>query len=92
MMYPFVKPKKLYRISEILEHLEKSARIRVSRQTLHNYTMLGLINETTRTSAGHRMYAENVFNRLIRIEMLKRHHTLREIKELIIRKSKAKRR
>lgn len=91
MMYPFFKPEKLYRISEIMQYLEKSARIKISRQTVHNYTMLGLIEETTRTPAGHRLYEEGVFNRLVKIEILKRHHTLREIKKLLAKKSRKRR-
>lgn len=90
MVYPLFKPRKLYRVSEILQYLEESARIIISRQTIHNYTMLGLINEATRTRAGHRLYAEDVFKQLVRIEMLKRHHTLREIRKIVTHKAASK--
>ncbi|MBI4713281.1 MAG: MerR family transcriptional regulator [Planctomycetes bacterium] len=79
---PSLNVPKLYRIEEITHHLNKF-NIRMSRQTIHNYTLLGLIKESTRTPAGHRLYPESVFDRLARIERLKRHHPLSEIKEIL---------
>ncbi|MHC4605842.1 MAG: MerR family DNA-binding transcriptional regulator [Planctomycetota bacterium] len=70
-------PKKLYKIGEVMRYTG------LSRQTIHNYTMMGLIREAERTDSGHRLYAEDVFERLQKIEMYKRHHTLREVKELL---------
>ena len=76
------QPKKLYRISEILFYLQQSG-AKISRQTLHNYTLMGLISENCRTPAGHRLYDTNVFKRLLKIELLKRHRTLSEIKKIL---------
>ena len=68
-------PPKLYRISEILEYSG------VSRQTIHNYTTMGLITEARRTTGGHRLYDESVFGRLDLIEELKRRkRSLRDIR------------
>ena len=61
----------------------------LSRQTLHNYTMLGLITPVTRTESGHRLYGADVFDRLKKIEMLKRHRTLSEVKELLQQQDEA---
>jgi DNA-binding transcriptional MerR regulator len=68
-------PKKLYKIGELME------RSGLSRQTLHNYTMLGLIRPARRTPSGHRLYPEEVFETLERIKELRRSHTLLEIRE-----------
>jgi DNA-binding transcriptional MerR regulator len=70
---------KVYRIGEVMRFSG------VSRQTLHNYTVFGLIREEERTPSGYRLYAEEVFERLRRIARLKGHHTLREIKEILKR-------
>lgn len=72
-------PKKLYKIGEVMRYTG------LSRQTVHNYTMMGLIREAERTDSGHRLYTEDVFERLQKIEMLKRHRTLREVKEMLER-------
>lgn len=79
------RPEKLYRISEIIQQLHEHKHI-ISRQTLHNYTMLGLIKIAKRTPAGHRLYAETVFAQLTKIERLKRHRMLNEVKRLLARK------
>jgi DNA-binding transcriptional MerR regulator len=55
----------------------------LSRQTLHNYTVFGLIREEERTPAGYRLYGEEVFERLRRIRELQPRRTLREIKEIL---------
>lgn len=57
---------------------------KLSRQTIHNYTMLGLIKPSERTDSGHRLYGEEVFDRIKRIEMLKRHHTLDEVRQMLL--------
>lgn len=68
-------PPKLYRMSEIVEYTG------VSRQTIHNYTTMGLISESRRTPGGHRLYEESVFGRLDLIEEMKsQKKSLREIR------------
>ncbi len=68
-------PPKLYRIGEIVEYTG------LSRQTVHNYTIMGLITEARRSAGGHRLYEESVFERLDVIEELKRQRkTMREIR------------
>lgn len=66
---------KLYRIGEVMEHS------RLSRQTIHNYTVWGLITEARRTRGNHRLYAESVFPRLERILELKQSCSIAEIRE-----------
>jgi hypothetical protein len=58
-------PRKLYRIGEVVEYAG------VSRQTIHNYTTMGLIQEASWTQGGHRLYDEEVFDRLDAISQLK---------------------
>ena len=71
------KREKLFKIGEVMEYSG------VSRQTLHNYTLAGLIAAEKRTRAGHRLYDESVFDYLDRIKMLqKENYTLMQIKEL----------
>lgn len=70
-------PRKLYKIGEVMKHTN------LSRQTIHNYTMMGLIREADWTESGHRLYAEEVFERIRKIEMLKRHRPLREVMEIL---------
>lgn len=77
-------PRKLYKVGEIMRHTN------LSRQTIHNYTMLGLIHADERTESGHRLYGEEVFDRIRKIEMLKRHRTLNEIRELLAAEDAAK--
>ncbi len=75
-----VPPRKLYRIGEVMESSG------LSRQTIHNYTVMGLISEVERTRAkerGHRLYGEEVFERLQRIGELKKTHTLKEIRRIL---------
>jgi len=74
---PFVPPK-LYRIGEVMRYSG------LSRQMVHNYTMMRLIREQERTESGHRLYGEDVFERLKRIEELKQTKTLREIQEILL--------
>ena len=77
---------KLYRVEEIIHHLSKQG-IKMSRQTIHNYTMMGLISETERTPAGHRLYGENVIERLMKISRLKMHRSLLEVKKVLEKNS-----
>ena len=59
------RPPKLYRIGEVVEYSG------MSRQTIHNYTTMGLLQETRWTRGGHRLYDESVFERLDLIGDLK---------------------
>ncbi len=70
-------PKKLFKIGEVMRYSE------LSRQTIHNYTMLGLITEEERTEAGHRLYGETVFAQLEHIKRLRVSRTLKEIREIL---------
>ncbi len=58
-------PRKLWKIGEIARHMN------LSRQTIHNYTILGLITEEGRTESGHRLYGDEVWKELAEIERLK---------------------
>ena len=70
-------PRKLFKIGEVIRYSG------VKRQTLHNYTMMGLIREAERTESGHRLYGEEVFERLEKVAMLRRHRYLREVQEIL---------
>jgi hypothetical protein len=70
-------PDKLYRVSEIAQHLG------LTRQTVHNYTTIGLITEKTQTPGGQRLFDESVFGRLIIIQQLKRSHRLHDIRRML---------
>jgi len=72
-----VIPRKLFKIGEVMRFTG------LSRQTIHNYTTLGLITEEERTESGHRLYGEDVFRRLRRIEDLKGQKTLKEIRQIL---------
>ncbi len=65
MHAPRPRPPKLYRIGEVVEYSG------MSRQTVHNYTTMGLLPETRWTSGGHRLYDESDFERLDLIAELK---------------------
>ncbi|MCJ7543748.1 MAG: MerR family transcriptional regulator [Phycisphaerae bacterium] len=43
----------------------------VSRQTIHNYTTMGLIRESRWTDGGHRLYDQSAFRRLDQIAELR---------------------
>ena len=73
----FKVPTKLYRIGELVRHTP------FSRQTIHNYTIMGLIRETQWTDGGHRLYDESVFEILFKIIELKKTKTLWEIKQIL---------
>lgn len=69
-------PAKLYRIGELVTYTP------FSRQTIHNYTIMGLIQEAQWTDGGHRLYDESVFERLSKIMKLRKTKTLSEIREI----------
>ena len=71
-------PPKLYRVQEVVWHTG------LSRKTLHNYAVMGLIREHTWTPGGHRLFDESVFERLHRIGELKKTHRLAEIRSLMV--------
>jgi DNA-binding transcriptional MerR regulator len=72
-----IKREKLYKIGEVMHYSG------FSRQTLHNYTLAGLIIEARRTASGHRLYDESVFDRLEKIKQLQENnYTLMQIKKL----------
>ena len=73
----FPVPAKLYRIGEIVRHTP------FTRQTIHNYTTMGLIQESDWTEGGHRLYDESVFERLWRIQELRKEKTLTEIQRIL---------
>ena len=68
---------KLYRIGELVRYSP------FSRQTIHNYTIMGLIREAQWTEGGHRLYDESVFERLSKIIELKKTKTLWEIRQIL---------
>ena len=71
--------RKLFKIGEVMQYSG------LSRQTIHNYTVLGLIREQERTESGHRLYEERVFERLERIKEMRGKKTLRQIREVLKR-------
>lgn len=73
----FSIPAKLYRIGEIVRHTP------FTRQTIHNYTTMGLIQESGWTEGGHRLYDESVFHRLWQIQEMRKTKTLTQIRELL---------
>ncbi len=73
-----MKREKLYKIGEVMEYSG------LSRQTIHNYTLAGLIHEARRTISGHRLYDETVFDRLEQIKVLQsKNYTLYQIKKIL---------
>ncbi|MBI1369500.1 MAG: MerR family DNA-binding transcriptional regulator [Planctomycetes bacterium] len=70
-------PPKRYRIGEIVQHTG------LSRQTIHNYTLMGLIHESDRTPGGHRLYDESVFEHLAQIASMKRTKRMEQIVRLM---------
>jgi len=69
-------PPKLYRISEV------AAYAGTSRQTIHNYTTMGLLQESRWSEGGHRLYDETVFPRLDEILSMKTERkSLKDIRE-----------
>jgi DNA-binding transcriptional MerR regulator len=74
-------PAKLYRIGELVRYTP------FSRQTIHNYTIMGLISEAQWTEGGHRLYDESVFQRLSTIIHLKKTKTLSQIRDILRKES-----
>jgi len=69
-------PPKLYRIGEVVAYAD------VSRQTIHNYTSMGLLREREWTAGGHRLYDESVFDRLDKVaEMKAQNRSMEDIRE-----------
>jgi len=69
-------PPKLYRIGEVVSYCG------LSRQTVHNYTTMGLLREARWTEGGHRQYDESVFVRIDEVEEMKAQgKSLREIRK-----------
>lgn len=80
-----MKREKLYKIGEVIEYSG------FSRQTIHNYTLTGLIHEARRTPSGHRLYDESVFDRLEQIKILQsKNYTLFQIKKILEQQQKEK--
>jgi len=79
-------PAKLYRIGDLVRYTP------FSRQTIHNYTIMGLIRETEWTQGGHRLYDESVFGRLSKIIELKKTKTLWEIRQILRKEDAGKQR
>jgi DNA-binding transcriptional MerR regulator len=79
--YTLQIPAKLYRIGELVSYTP------FSRQTIHNYTIMGLIREAKWTDGGHRLYDESVFEQLSKIIQLKRTKTLSEIRQILHREN-----
>ena len=74
------RPPKLYRIGEVVSYSG------VSRQTVHNYTIMGLLHEAQWTEGGHRLYDESVFARLdLVVELRSQGKSLVEIRECCCR-------
>ncbi len=73
-----MKREKLFKIGEVMQYTG------LSRQTIHNYTLAGLIQEARRTPSGHRLYDESVFDKLEQIKILQsKNYTLLQIKKLL---------
>ena len=72
-----VPPPKLYRIGEVVEYSG------YSRQTIHNYTAMGLLQESRWTEKGHRLYDAEVFRQLALITYLKDRYSLAQIKQIL---------
>jgi len=75
-----MRPPKLYRIGELVAYSG------LSRQTVHNYTTMGLLREVHWTEGGHRLYDESAFERLDEVaEMKARGRNLHDIREHFVR-------
>jgi DNA-binding transcriptional MerR regulator len=70
-------PVKRYRIGELVRCSP------FSRQTIHNYTIMGLIREAEWTEGGHRLYDESVFGRLAQIMELRKTMSLTEVRRVL---------
>ena len=74
-------PTKLYRIGEVVRCTP------FSRQTIHNYTTMGLLPESEWTEGGHRLYDSDVFDRLARILEMRKTKTLAQIRRIFEQES-----
>jgi len=75
------RPPKLYRMAEVVDYSG------MSRQTIHNYTTMGLLPESRWTRGGHRLYDESAFERLDLIAEFKAgNKSLKEIREFFARR------
>ena len=77
-------PPKLYKIGEVMRYSG------LSRQTIHNYTVMGLIAEVERTPSNHRLYDGQVFERLARVRKLRERMTLQEVKRVLDRDARSR--
>jgi hypothetical protein len=78
------RPPKRYRMAEVVAYSG------LSRQTVHNYTSMGLLQEVERTRGGHRLYEESVFQRLDDVaEMRKKGKSIQEIRDHFVPKAVA---
>ena len=75
--HKFTVPVKRYRIGEVVQYTP------FTRQTIHNYTTMGLIQESGWTEGGHRLYDETVFEKLATILELRKTRTLAEIRKML---------
>jgi len=75
-------PARLYRIGDLVRCTP------FSRQTLHNYTTMGLIREADWTEGGHRLYDESVFERLSMIMELRKTKSLFEIRRILSKENR----
>lgn len=75
--YTIEIPDKLYRIGEVVRHSP------FSRQTIHNYTIMGLIRESEWTEGGHRLYDDSVFRRLAKIVELRKNNSLIQVRNIL---------
>lgn len=76
-------PIKLYRIGEVVRCTS------FTRQTIHNYTTMGLLPESQWSEGGHRLYDDTVFNRLARIIELRKTKTLAQIRRIFEQESES---
>jgi DNA-binding transcriptional MerR regulator len=76
-------PTKMYRIGEVVRCTP------FTRQTIHNYTTMGLLPESEWTEGGHRLYDNTVFERLARILELRKTKTLAQIRRIFQQESES---
>lgn len=79
-----MKREKLYKVGEVVRYTG------LSRQTIHNYNVAGLITEAERTPSGHRLFDESVLDRLEHIKLLQsKNYTLVQIKKILAEREKS---
>lgn len=68
-------------MARLLKSGEAAKRAGVSRQVVHEYTLLGLIRPAGRTPGGHRLYEATVVRRIQLIrDLVESGYTLRDIR------------